>query len=54
MDKRIVDRVVNWTGKFSLLTGSQVRRLQSGYTGFYLLAMVLGIVVLFFYAFIIR
>jgi NADH-quinone oxidoreductase subunit L len=54
VDRTFVDGIVNWSGKASLIIGAQVRKLQSGYIGFYLLAMVLSIVVMFLYAFIIR
>lgn len=54
IDRTFVDGAVNWSGKFSMLIGGQVRKLQSGYIGFYLLAMVLSIVAMFFYVFIIR
>ncbi len=54
LDRVFVDGIVNWSGRISLLVGSQVRKLQSGYVGFYLLAMVFSIVLMFVYAFIIR
>ena len=54
VDKRMVDGVVNGSGKLSLGVGRQLRRLQSGYIGFYLLAMVLSMVVIFLFAFIIK
>lgn len=54
IDQSLIDGLVNWSGKVSLLAGAQVRKLQSGYIGFYLLAMVLSIVAMFFYAFIIH
>jgi NADH-quinone oxidoreductase subunit L len=54
IDKTFVDGAVNWSGKLSLILGAQVRKVQSGYIGFYLLAMVLSIVVMFLYAFIIQ
>ena len=52
IDVVIVDGIVNWTGKISFSMGNQMRKLQSGYIGFYLLAMVLSIVMILFYAFI--
>ena len=48
-DKIIVDGVVVMTGKLSLMTGKQLRLLQSGNIGFYLLMMVLGIIGIFIY-----
>jgi NADH-quinone oxidoreductase subunit L len=49
VDKVMVDGVVVWTGRLSLITGKQIRMLQSGNIGFYLLMMVLGIVAIFLY-----
>ncbi|MBS1683731.1 MAG: NADH-quinone oxidoreductase subunit L [Bacteroidetes bacterium] len=49
LDKIVVDGVVVWSGKLSLMTGKQLRQIQSGNIGFYLLAMVLGIVGIFIY-----
>jgi NADH-quinone oxidoreductase subunit L len=54
VDNIFVDGVVNWSGKISLIIGAQVRKVQNGYIGFYLLAMVLSIVAIFVYSFIIR
>ncbi|MCW3127891.1 MAG: NADH:ubiquinone oxidoreductase subunit [Bacteroidetes bacterium] len=49
LDKIVVDGVVVWSGKLSLMTGKQLRQLQSGNIGFYLLMMVLGIIGIFIY-----
>jgi NADH-quinone oxidoreductase subunit L len=54
IDRLLIDGLVNRSGKISLGIGSQVRKLQSGYIGFYLLAMVLSMVLIFVYAFIIK
>ncbi len=54
VDRTFVDGMVNRSGKFSLVLGNQIRRLQSGYIGFYLLAMVLSMAAIFLYAFIIK
>lgn len=54
IDRVVVDGIVGWVGKIVLMVGAQVRKLQSGYIGFYLLMMVLSIVVIFFYAFILK
>lgn len=54
VDKIFVDGIITWMGKLSVMTGNQVRKLQSGYIGFYLIAMVLGVIVMFVYAFIIK
>ncbi|MCW5908905.1 MAG: NADH-quinone oxidoreductase subunit L [Chitinophagales bacterium] len=51
VDRIFVDGIVNYTGKFSLMVGAQVRKLQSGYIGYYLLVMVLSMVAIFAYAF---
>jgi NADH-quinone oxidoreductase subunit L len=54
IDKTAVDGVVNLTGKLSLMVGQQVRKIQSGYIGFYLLLMVLGMVAVFVFSFMIK
>ena len=54
VDRTLVDGVVNRSGKASVALGNQLRKLQSGYIGFYLLAMVLSVVVIFLFAFIIK
>jgi NADH-quinone oxidoreductase subunit L len=54
IDKIFIDGAVVWVGKLSVITGNQVRKLQSGYIGFYLIAMVLSVIVMFVYAFIIK
>jgi len=54
IDRTVVDGIVNRSGKLSMGVGSQLRKLQSGYIGFYLLAMVLSVVVIFLFAFIIK
>lgn len=54
VDRTFVDGIVNWSGKAALLVGGQVRKIQSGYIGFYLLLMVLGMVAMFLYAFVIK
>lgn len=54
IDRVVIDGIVNRTGKLSLLVGAQVRKIQSGYIGFYLLAMVLSMAAIFAYAFLIK
>ena len=54
VDKTVVDGIVNRSGRLSVGVGSQLRKLQSGYIGFYLLAMVLSMVAIFLFAFIIK
>ncbi len=46
-DKQVVDRVVNATGDIMDSGGRTLRLLQTGNTGFYVFAMVIGMVVLF-------
>ena len=43
IDKVVVDGIVNLTGRASLLTSDIVRTSQTGYTAFYILAMVLSV-----------
>jgi NADH-quinone oxidoreductase subunit L len=47
VDKLILDLVVNLSGWTVYLAGRTLRLLQTGNTGFYVLAMVAGIIVLF-------
>lgn len=54
VDRVVIDGIVNRTGKLSLAVGAQVRKLQSGYIGFYLLAMVLSMAAIFTYVFLIK
>jgi NADH-quinone oxidoreductase subunit L len=44
IDQIAVDGIVIWSGRISLMTGKQLRQLQSGNIGFYLLMMVLGVI----------
>lgn len=48
-DRIVVDGIVVWSGKLSLMTGKQLRQLQSGNIGFYLLMMVIGIISILLY-----
>ncbi len=54
LDKTLIDGAVNWSGRFSVMIGNQVRKIQSGYIGFYLLMMVISIVGIFVYVFILK
>lgn len=54
IDRILIDGGVNRTGKLSLALGAQVRKLQSGYIGFYLLAMVISIAAIFAFVFLVR
>ncbi|MGB4847385.1 MAG: NADH-quinone oxidoreductase subunit L [Saprospiraceae bacterium] len=47
IDKMIIDRVVNGSGWLVEVSGKTLRLLQTGNTGFYVFAMVIGMVVLF-------
>ena len=44
VDRIVVDGIVVWSGKASLMTGKQLRQMRSGNIGFYLLMMVVGII----------
>ena len=46
-DKQVVDRAVNGTASMMDTGGKTLRQLQTGNTGFYVFAMVIGMVVLF-------
>jgi NADH-quinone oxidoreductase subunit L len=46
IDKLIIDLVVNVTGWFTGLAGRTLRHVQTGNTGFYVFAMVVGMLVL--------
>jgi NADH-quinone oxidoreductase subunit L len=52
-DRILIDGFVNSTGSFTLWIGSRIQLLQTGSIGFYLFAMVLGIIIFIFYAFLI-
>ncbi|MCO5248924.1 MAG: NADH-quinone oxidoreductase subunit L [Chitinophagales bacterium] len=52
IDKVVVDGIVNMTGKASLLASDIVRTSQTGYTAFYILAMVLSACFILGYFFI--
>ena len=52
-DRLVIDGVVNSAGSLTVWIGSKIRLLQTGSIGFYLFAMVLGIIVFIFYAFLI-
>ncbi len=52
LDRTFVDGIVNWSGKFSLMAGAQVRKIQNGSIGFYLLFMVVSIVAIFAFVFL--
>ena len=52
-DRGVIDSLVNSAGNFTVWIGSKIRLIQSGSIGFYLFAMVLGIIVFIFYAFLI-
>jgi NADH-quinone oxidoreductase subunit L len=49
-----IDRLVNGVGRGVLWGSQQMRRLQSGQVGFYIFAMVIGMVVLFVIGFLLK
>ena len=46
LDRGIIDGAVNGSGKFAVFTSRGIRLLQSGNIGFYIFAMVIGIVII--------
>lgn len=52
-DRKITDGLVNQIGLTALLSGQSIRKLQTGRTGFYIIAMVFGMILIlclnFFY-----
>ncbi|MFN8276081.1 MAG: NADH-quinone oxidoreductase subunit L [Chitinophagales bacterium] len=52
LDKTVVDGLVHLTGRLSLQAGKQLRIIQSGNIGFYLLLMVVGMIAVFAYLFL--
>ncbi|WP_300596522.1 NADH-quinone oxidoreductase subunit L [Niabella sp.] len=54
VDKRIVDGVVNGVGRLVRYSSRQLRWMQSGQTGSYILMMVLGMVLIFIVQFFLR
>ncbi len=46
IEKHIIDAAVNATGSLSVWFGRQYRKIQTGYVGFYIFAMVTGITIL--------
>ncbi|SDD53730.1 NADH-quinone oxidoreductase subunit L [Niabella drilacis] len=54
VDRKVVDGVVNGVGRLVSYGGRQLRWLQSGQTGSYILMMVLGMVLIFIVQFFLR
>lgn len=54
MDKKVIDGAVNGMGKLVQYSGRQVRLLQSGSVGSYILLMVLSIFIVFLCQFFLR
>jgi NADH-quinone oxidoreductase subunit L len=50
IDLKIIDRVVESTGKMVMLAGKNIRLLQTGNVGFYLFAMVICIILVLVYS----
>jgi len=46
MEPRVIDGMVNGSGKFTKLTGNAIKVVQGGYLSGYLLALVLGVIVM--------
>ena len=51
VEKNIIDGAVNGTGKLVQYSARQIRLLQSGQVGYYILFMVLSMVLLFIFWF---
>jgi NADH-quinone oxidoreductase subunit L len=51
-DKQILDGIVNGTGDVTKWSASQLRNLQTGRIGFYIMAMVVGIITILFFSLI--
>jgi NADH-quinone oxidoreductase subunit L len=52
IDKAGIDGIVNGLGKITMNGSKNLRTIQTGYTGFYIFAMVIGIVIIFMLNFI--
>jgi NADH-quinone oxidoreductase subunit L len=48
IEKNVIDGIVNGTGRLVQYSSRQLRYLQSGQVGGYVLLMVIGIIALFF------
>jgi NADH-quinone oxidoreductase subunit L len=48
LENDVIDGIVNWTGRGTREAGNYVRRAQTGNIGFYIFAMVIGIIILLF------
>ena len=51
-DKQILDGIVNGTGDVTKWSASQLRNLQTGRIGFYIMVMVVGIITILFFSLI--
>lgn len=51
-DRSIIDGLVNGVGVFVESLGKGIRQLQSGYVGFYIFMMVIGVVAILLYGFL--
>ena len=52
IDKQMIDGVVNGTGNLTKWSASQLRKLQTGHIGFYIMAMVVGVITILFFSLI--
>ena len=46
VERRIIDRAVNGVGSMVIRTGNTIRYLQTGHVGFYMFAMIFGIIII--------
>ncbi|MEO6167064.1 MAG: NADH-quinone oxidoreductase subunit L [Chitinophagales bacterium] len=49
-EKKVIDASVNGLGNFTVYLGSQLRRIQTGNIGFYVFAMVAGIILMLLFS----
>lgn len=52
VDRSIIDGFVNGVGSFFDNSGKGIRQLQSGYVGFYIFMMVIGVIAIMLYGFL--
>ena len=52
IELKVIDRIVNFTGQGVTWTSTQARLIQTGHIGFYIFAMVIGIILILFYKFL--
>jgi len=52
LDRAVIDGFVNGVGSFIESSGRGIRQLQSGYVGFYIFMMVIGVIAILLYGFL--